>query len=323
MAKILVTGGNGFIGRRLVNNLFLQGDQVRIVSRHPQSFFNKHVEVIQGDLTEKDFPFDELLKDCTLVYHCAGEIQNKSLMRSLHIGATERLLTASLREAERSGNAIHWVQLSSVGAYGPPQGNASAERIVTEATPLHPVGEYEVTKTISDELVVQAAKNGLLSYSILRPSIVYGIDMPNQSLLQLIRMIDRGLFFFIGKKGAIANYIHVENVVDALVLCGSPSNPAKNKTYIVSDHRTLEEFVGIIATALGRTMPYTRLPESLARTAAAVGAVIPRFPLSSSRVDALTSRTIYSTEKIQSELGYVNKVSMWEGINELVHYWKK
>nr|WP_298138150.1 NAD-dependent epimerase/dehydratase family protein [uncultured Pseudomonas sp.] len=323
MAKVLVTGGNGFIGRRLVNALCLRGDQVRIVSRRAQSCFSKNVEVIQGDLTANDFSFDGLLEGCTLVYHCAGEIQNQALMRSLHVGATERLLTASLREADKSGNAIHWVQLSSVGAYGPPQGNSSAERLVTEATPVHPVGEYEVTKTLSDELVVQAARNGLLSYSILRPSIVYGVDMPNQSLFQLIRMIDRGLFFFIGREGAIANYIHVDNVVNALVLCGMFSTSVKDETYIVSDYRTLEEFVGIIATALGRTTPHIRLPESLVRAAAATGAIIPRFPLSSSRVDALTSRTVYSSDKIQSELGYVNKISMGEGISELAHYWKK
>lgn len=323
MAKVLVTGGNGFIGRRLVSALCLRGDQVRVVSRRGQGCFGNSVEVFQGDLTAKDFSFDELVQDCTVVYHCAGEILNQALMRPLHVGATECLLAAALREADKTGKAIHWVQLSSVGAYGPPRDNPSVERVVTEMTPVHPVGEYELTKTLSDELVIQAARNGLLSYSILRPSIVYGVDMPNQSLFQLIRMIDRGMFFFIGKAGAVANYIHVDNVVDALILCGLSPVTARDTTYIVSDYRSIEEFVGIIAAALGKKNPPIRLPEPLVRAVAAVGAMVPKFPLNLSRVNALTNRTVYFSDKIQSELGYVNNISMGEGISELVRYWKK
>jgi nucleoside-diphosphate-sugar epimerase len=323
MAKVLVTGGNGFIGRRLINALSIRGHEVRIVSRRSQSCFGDNVDVIQGDLTANNFPVDGLFADCTLVYHCAGEIQNQELMRPLHVEATKRLLTASLHESEKTGNRIHWVQLSSVGAYGPPIGGSNTERVVTEETAVNPVGEYEVTKTLSDDLVVQAVDDGLLSCSILRPSIVYGVDMPNQSIFQLIRMIERGVFFYIGKEGAIANYIHVDNVVEALVLCGLSSASVSNQTYIVSDHLAFEEFVGIIATTLGRKPPCIRLPESLVRAAAAMGSIIPRFPLSSSRIDALTNRTVYSSEKIQSELGYVNKVSIGEGIGELTRYWRK
>jgi nucleoside-diphosphate-sugar epimerase len=157
---------------------------------------------------------------------------------------------------------------------------------------------------------------------VLRPSNVYGVDMPNQSLFQLINMIKRGLFFFIGERGAIANYIHVENVIDALVLCGTGILPANGRTYIVSDFCTLEDFVAIIATTLDVPFPQKRLPESLVRRAARLADYLPRFPLRSSRVDALTYRHTYKTERIESELGYRHNISLSAGISELVRYAK-
>jgi nucleoside-diphosphate-sugar epimerase len=49
---------------------------------------------------------------------------------------------------------------------------------------------------------------------------------------------------------------------------------------------------------------------------------IPGFPLSLSRVDALTNRTVYRTDRIMTELGYENRISMEAGIGKLVRYWK-
>ena len=61
----------------------------------------------------------------------------------------------------------------------------------------------EKTKAESDQLVMNAARKGTFTYSILRPSNVFGPTMTNQSLFQMIEMISKGLFFFIGKDVAI------------------------------------------------------------------------------------------------------------------------
>jgi nucleoside-diphosphate-sugar epimerase len=146
--------------------------------------------------------------------------------------------------------------------------------------------------------------------------------MGNQSLFQLIRMIDRGWFFFIGAPGAMANYIHVANVVDALILGATAPLPCNGRTYIVSDRRTLEEFVHTIAAALGKGPPRLRLPEPLVRAVSMVAGSMPGFPLSLSRVDALTVRTVYRTDRIRAELGYESNISMEAGMTELARHWK-
>jgi nucleoside-diphosphate-sugar epimerase len=130
-------------------------------------------------------------------------------------------------------------------------------------------------------------------------------------------MIDQGFFFFIGAPGASANYVHRENVVDALVLCGS-APAAHGRVYNVSDWCTLERFVGAIAAALGRRPPALRLPERPVRAAVrAIGRLAP-LPLTESRVDALVNRCRYPIVRLQQELGYRVEVPIAEGIHRLL-----
>src|SRR5439155_2478471 len=135
------------------------------------------------------------------------------------------------------------------------------------------------TKAAGDALVLEAARQGrLASTVILRPSIVFGEGMPNQSIRQMVRVIDRGLFFFIGAPGASANYVHRSNVVDALVLCGTlPA--AHNREYNLSDWCTIEDFAGAIADALGKRRPSLRLPERPVRAAVRTFGRLTKLPL--------------------------------------------
>ena len=215
------------------------------------------------------------------------------------------------------GDLGRWVQLSSTGVYGKPMLGE-----ISEDSPTDPATAYETTKLAADALVLEAAARRNFSCVVVRPSNVYGSDMPNQSLFQLIDKIERGLFFYIGKPDAVVNYVHVENVVDALVLCGTASLSANGKTYIVSDHRPLEIFVGAIAAGLGAPSPRIRLPERLMRGVCGVAQGLPGFPLSLSRIDALTSRAVFRADRIQTELNFEHRISMEAGMRALAHAWK-
>ena len=308
-----ITGGTGFIGQALVLRHLAGGDTVRLLTRRSScdmALLNS-VQVFHGDLTGSvDFliPF---VDGVDVLYHCAGEIKDQAKMHSVHVTGTKNLCAAA------NGRIGHWVQLSSVGAYGP-----QYTGIVTEETPLNPVGIYEKTKAESDQIVINAARDNAFTYSILRPSNVFGPTMTNHSLFQMITMIDKGLFFFIGKPGALANYIHVDNVVEGLVLCGK-MDTAKGRIYNLSDHRTIEEFVAIIADELCKPAPRLRLPEMPVRWMAMLCGRLPSFPLTGSRVNALTNQSAYSIERIQHELGYAHKVSMEEGLRQMVKVWKQ
>lgn len=307
---VAITGATGFIGKKLVLFHLAQGDSVRVLSRRQlsETALPGSVDLYNADLSSQAtlLPF---VKNVDILYHCAAEIRDKALMQEVNVEGTRRLIEAA------TGHIGRWVQLSSVGAYG-----AQTKGFVTEHTFLNPCGAYELTKVEADALVESAALNGAFEHVILRPSNVYAAEMTNQSLFNLISMIQRGLFFYIGKPRASANYIHVDNVVRALVLCGVHTS-AKGQIFNLSDHRTIEQFVMNIAAALGRPSPYIRLSEFVLRIVVKFFGIVPKFPLTESRINALTSAAIYLNYKIEREIEYKHIVSMEQGFKEMVDFW--
>jgi len=312
MASVVaITGGTGFIGRHLVARHVSLGDQVHYLTR------KKPAEEIQGAVAHignlaAPETLRRFVRGADVLYHCAAELRDVAEMEKTNVMGTANLLDAAVGEVGR------WVQLSSTGVYG-----ALRDGEVREDADIRPGNPYERSKALADALVLEAADKQNLSCALLRPSNVYGEDMPNQSLFQLIRMIDKGQFFFIGPRGAMANYIHVENVVDAMLACANATLPANGRAYIASDHCPLEEFVGIIAATLGKQVPRMRLPEMPVRALVAACGWLPGVPLKTSRIDALTNRTTYCTERIRDELGHCNRISMASGMGKLVGYWKE
>jgi nucleoside-diphosphate-sugar epimerase len=313
---VAITGATGFIGRSLVSRLLSEGATVRALSRRPagEALLPAAVRVFPADLTqsgETAGDLDGFLQGADVLVHCAGEITDGARMRALHVNGTQRLV-----EAARSHLVRRWVQLSSVGAYG-----AGQRGVVLEDTALAPVGEYESTKTEADRLVVEAAHGGAFEAVVLRPSTVFGPSMPNQSLYQLIAMIEHGWFAFVGAPGNMANYVFVDDVADALWLCATSSDA--RGVYNLSDDRTMETFIGVIAQALQRPTPSLRIPELPLRLAARVLQLFPGSPLTVSRVEALTRRTTYPASHIRQELGFEFRVSIEEGLRRLVEDWRR
>jgi nucleoside-diphosphate-sugar epimerase len=310
--KVAITGATGFIGRELVFKHLECGNSVKILTRKnkDQLTFPVEVQVVNGDLSDAGDSLPSFVKGVDVLYHCAAEILDESKMFKINVIGTQNLVNAS------TGIIKHWVQLSSTGVYGKIKSG-----LITERIHPYPYNNYEITKLKSDEIVEKAGLDNKFTYTILRPSNVFGKGMKNQSLLQMIKIIDKGFFAFIGKEGASANFIPVENVVTALVLCGQAQN-AKGKTYILSDRVTIELFVSTICNALNKPIPKIRLSKYLVKLFTAVGQYIPHYPLTSSRIEALTNSHVYSPELIMNELNYHHDLTLEEGIFKLVQYYK-
>ena len=307
--QVAVTGGGGFLGRHLVARHVALGDDVRYLTRSISKPALPGATPYAGDL-RTGVGLRNFVSGVDVLYHCAAELHDPSKMKEVNVHGTERLLSVADR---RIGM---WVQLSSTGVYGPVRSG-----VVDEECAIAPANPYELSKAAADDLVKSAADTGL-NCVILRPSNIYGPGMRNQSLFQLIRMIDRGLFFYIGSDLAMANYIHVSNVVDALILSACCKLRNYGRVYIVSDSCSLVHFVEIIANALGRSAPRCRLPELPVRFLARVAGCLPGFPIRESRVDALTNAVQYCSRRIELELGHRNYISLESGLVELVEAWK-
>lgn len=306
-----VTGGSGFIGRHLVNRLLNQGNTVRVLARKRWTGFPSEVTIYRGDLADPNDDLTEFVDGSDVLFHCAAEARDCAAMTDTNVHGTKRLIQAV------RGRIGHWVQLSSVGVYGHLDAGT-----ICEHTGLQPSGDYESTKALSDYLVSEAVRQEYFSAAILRPSIVYGQDMPNKSLFSMIKMIDAGLFFFVGPLGASANYIHVDNVTHGLLLCGRQVKD-RLSIYNLSDHSSIEQVVATIAESLGKPVPRIRMPAGPLKAAVGVlSKAWPACPLTRSRVRALSNRCSYPIERIRADLAYEHLVTMEEGFRGLVRAWK-
>ena len=120
--KIAITGGTGFIGRKLVIHHLEQGHEVRVLSRRPSDSKDLSASVLwfHGDLSAT-LELQSFVDCADVLYHCAGELSDETRMKEVHVEGTKRLIRAAV------GRVRRWVQLSSVGAYG-----KKLEGVITE-----------------------------------------------------------------------------------------------------------------------------------------------------------------------------------------------
>jgi nucleoside-diphosphate-sugar epimerase len=312
--NIGVTGATGFVGSVLVDRLVKEGHKVRVLSRRKAFNLPADIEIYYGDLSLHDESFDLFVNNCDVIIHCAAEIKNSELMDDVHIHGTKKLLNSCLSYVE-SGKSIHWIQLSSVGVYGPAK-IPGMKREVREDTFPMPINKYEISKLASDRLIEAISVPGF-SYSIVRPSNILGAGMANKSFWQLCSVIQKKKFFYIGKSKAILTYIDVNDVVNALYSCISHPG-AKNQIFNISSDTPMQLFIEEIARTLGVKILNICLPLSLIRLFLFLFEGRTWLPITTARVNSLISQTSYPIYKIKNLLGYELMYPMPMGATQLI-----
>jgi len=290
-----------------VRALLKQGNEVRVLTRrHADATSALHgASSCLGDICHQIEP--SFLRGVDTLYHLAAELSNPVQMEAVNVRGTENLLSAAAKAGVR-----RWIQLSSVGVYGPPR-----ELLVTERTTPAPANEYERTKLASDMLVQHACQRSDMDYVILRPSNVIGAKMKNGSFFALVRAVRRGLYFFVGPRGAVATYVHVDDVVRALVAC---QEAVKGSVYNLSSDCAWEALIARIASLVGVRSPRIRIPALPLRLVIVALEGQMRLPLTSGQLASLTNRSRYSSDRIHQELRFTFGKNMPDGIDDVVEY---
>jgi len=305
---VAITGGTGFVGRELIKKCIAHGWHIRLLTRGNKSIpVNSHIEIFHGDLTNT-IDWSGFIKNVDVIINCAGVIDDKKNINAVNVEGSLRLLNASLGKVKR------WVQLSSAGVYGIP-----GDTIINEKSPLKPRTPYEISKAKFDKILNDKAIQNKLDTVILRPTIIFGSRMTNQSIFQLVGAIKRKIFFFIGSAGYWANYIHVNDVVNALMLSAVKPNNSR-KIYNISNRVTIENLVKIVCQTLYMPTPKLRLPLFVVKPFVILLGWLPFVSLTNSRLKALTSKTKYSTNFIEKNLGFKFEVSLPDGLNSFVKH---
>lgn len=315
--NICVTGASGFVGSSLVNELLKIGFNVRVLTRGKYPKKHKKLTIIKCNLLSQDNEIDKFLNKCDILIHCAGELKDENKMFQLHVEATKMLLNKFASSPYGVSKSKHFIQLSSVGAYGkfiPP----NIKRVISEKNAENPCNNYEYTKTLSDKILRECSKQKKFFYTILRPTNIVGFNMKNNSFFSLINTIAKKNFFYIGSRESIMTYIHIDDVVNALILC--ITNPkSRNQTFIVSNDCSLKKIVESVIIKKNYIYCPICLPETFVRIISLFLSKFFNFPLTANRINYLVSKTTYSSKKIQKILNFLPKNDIPSYASSVIH----
>ena len=321
--RVLVTGGTGFLGGRLVRRLLSQGESVRVVTRSAAKagrLTELGAEPVLGEITDHDV-LGPALKGVEVVYHLAGRLLVPGVpteeYHRVHVEGTRALLGC----CQEQPGLQRLVHVSTTGVLG-----ATGDRPANEDAPYAPTNAYERTKLDAERLVQVALQRGFPA-TIVRPGLVYGPG--DLHLLGFFRAIQRGLFRPIGHRPVWLHPIYVDDLAEALVRCGQHPR-ALGECFHIAGSRptTIATLAATIAAALGAPHPNGTIPLPAARAVAAACELLPTrlkslAPLTRSRLDFLTNSRVYDVTKAQRLLGFVAPTDLPVGIARTVAWYRK
>jgi nucleoside-diphosphate-sugar epimerase len=320
--RVLLTGGTGFIGGRLLTHLLEKGHQVNLVVNRstPSVPEGPSVKYHRCDLTDPvNFRSAGFKADAAV--NVAGQLRVPGIPDArywkIHYEATKHVLEECTRFKLR-----RLVQVSTTGVYG-----VTGRTPVAEDGPIQPSDIYEKTKWEGERYAREYCSDGKLDLVIVRPGLVYG---PGDShLLGLFKAIKYGLFRTIGDGDNFVHPVFIDDLVDGLMLAlESPS--AAGGTFNMVNPRPVafRAFCEEAARALGKKLSKSGIPPGLARTAGAVlegvrSATRIDMPLTRDRVAFMTSDRAYSAARARDVLGWTAPTSLEEGMKRTVAWYRE
>lgn len=207
MNTIGITGGTGFVGKPLVQQLLEQGNKVIIFSRRRRSSDTPNLSYAQWAPTEKQIDADAL-KEVTTMVHLAGEAiadkrwtpeQKKAIVTS-RVDAT-LFLVDSLKQY--AANCTSFISASATGYYGPDNG----QEPFTEDAPYHNDFLGNTCKQWEESSLT--AKDSFRTV-IIRIGIVLGEEAG--AFKEFVKPMSMGVMPILGSGKQIVSWIHVDDL---------------------------------------------------------------------------------------------------------------
>ncbi len=267
--RILITGGTGFVGTRIVGEAMRAGHGVVSLGRgirspgHGYPVTNFKVDLVRPS------GLDVALRGVDVVVHAAGilrQARGQSFERT-HVGGTENLVSACKHAAVRK-----IIYLSELGT----RKNAQTA--------------YLRTKWDGEQTVEASG----IPYTIFRPSLIFGVgDHLISHLLLLLRYSP--FVPSLGPADARVQPIWVGDVATAAVRCVTDES-TNGSIYNLAgpDTMSLDDLVAAVKEAAGRSLPRIRIPPVVTGLAVGLGErLLSDPPLTSERLALLATTDTY------------------------------
>ena len=332
MARIFVTGANGFIGSHVIEYLLQRGNEVigiirtssdvRSLSALLESYGDR-LHLVVGDLRDRG-TLESALDDVEFVYHLGAVLMatSEEEFRDTNVTGTRNLLEAVANR--RSAGFQRFLFVSAQAAAGPsPDG-----RSIDESLPPRPVSSYGKSKTDAEAIVNQFSDR--VPVTIVRPVAVYG-EREQDISGGTFPMVKAGLAPKLGFVSKTASLVYVGDVVKGMI-AAAESPRSLGKTYFLSDPNPYpqHEVVRAIADAMGKRL---RIPVIVPHLLLVIVAVVAEWThqftrrrpmLTRDKVRELRQRWWAATPAAAAhDLGWSSQVSLRTGMARAVADWDR
>jgi len=226
-SPILVTGGTGFIGRTLIDELLAQGWEVAsfaLPGEAVPSHWGNRVKIHRGDITRAG-DVNAAMQDAKTVFHLAAAVSMGAYKthEAITVQGSQHVFDAAL------ANNCKVVLAASIVVYG----DQIQTRMCHEDLPhgKHQ-GPYSWAKMAQEKLALDYQSKGM-QLTVIRPANVYGVGS-GPWVEGLLEAIEAGMLPVVGDGSGNAGLVHVKNLVSAFILAAN-SEQASGRIYTVCD----------------------------------------------------------------------------------------
>jgi len=256
LGKTLVTGGTGFVGRAVVEELLAAGREVRVLARNPDhpALAGLAVDVAPGDLRDPD-SLNRALTGCTRLFHVAADyrlwVPDPATMYAINVEGTRSLLSAA-----RSQGLERVVYTSTVGTLGNP-GDGTPGTEDTPVTLKEMVGHYKRSKFLAEQVALDFARQGL-DLVVVNPSTPVGPwdFRPTPTGQMIVDFLKRRMPAYL-ETGL--NLIHVKDVARGHLLAEAKGRVGE-KYILGHENLSLSQIFHLLADLTGLPAPKVKLP---------------------------------------------------------------
>ncbi|UQZ89729.1 3-beta hydroxysteroid dehydrogenase [Deltaproteobacteria bacterium Smac51] len=323
--RILITGGQGFLGRRILEMLLERGYEVRAaVRRQAPELQALGAEVSLADLGDPS-ALRRAAKGCEGVVHCAA--RSGVWGRLDDFIKANVLTTANILMAARESGAEWFIHTSSpsVTHTGLPLDGVDETAPLTD-NPAHP---YPYSKMLAERLVLSADQPGFHT-AALRPHLIWGPGDPH-FLPRLVERAGKNRLWLLQSE-ALVDGVYIDNAALAHILAVEKMRsaaPIGGRAYFIAQGEplTASELISKILHAVcpQRTLAVRgHIPAWLGQAAGVVLenvwkglALSGEPPITSFVAEELALPHWFRLDRARRELGYVPPITLAEGLQRL------
>ncbi|HAT6342203.1 TPA: NAD-dependent epimerase/dehydratase family protein, partial [Legionella pneumophila] len=300
MAKILITGATGFIGRSLVPALLSEGHDVRCAVLQLDSTLQAEQIVINNLEVHTDWT--DALRNVEIVIHLAARVH---IMKEYATSSLDEyckinsIATKNFVEQAVQNNVKRFIFLSTIKVHGEFSQNNLP---FSEDCRTQPEDPYAKSKLYAEQFIQEICQNARMEFVILRPPLVYG-PYVKANFLRILQLVDKKWPLPFGSIYNKRTFIYIDNLVSAIsAVVSEPS--AANQVYLVADDCSwsLTQLVQTLSRKMNTKLFLIPIPVQI---------LIFLFKLCGLKNinTRLFSSLEVSNEKIKSQLGWTPPVS--------------